>query len=92
MPGATMPDFNRNSLTIAMAGIYDQRLHFDEVIMPVLKFWKVFERTDFGPRGERAREELSEFLAKLDQNAARFVTRREEAAARKAERQAAAGS
>jgi acyl-[acyl-carrier-protein] desaturase len=92
MPGATMPDFARNSLTIAMAGIYDQRLHVDEVIMPVLRFWKVFERTDFGPRGEKARQELSEYLEKADQSAARFVARREENAARKAERQAAAGS
>jgi acyl-[acyl-carrier-protein] desaturase len=49
----------------------------DEVIMPVLKFWKVFERSDFGPRGEAAREELSTFLTGLDAQATRFVERRE---------------
>lgn len=88
MPGATMPDFARNSLTIARAGIYDLRLHHDEVIVPVLKFWKVFERADLGPRGEAAREDLARFLTGLDSNAARFVAKREEAAARKAARQA----
>ncbi|MDX6280069.1 MAG: acyl-[acyl-carrier-protein] desaturase, partial [Kribbellaceae bacterium] len=61
MPGATMPDFMRNSVTIAKAGIYDLRLHHDEVISPVLRFWKIFNRDDFGPQGEQAREELSAF-------------------------------
>ena len=59
MPGATMPDFLRNSVTIAKAGIYDLRLHHDAVIAPVLKFWNVFDRTGLGPAGEQAREELA---------------------------------
>ncbi len=86
MPGATMPDYARNAMTIAKAGIYDLRLHHDEVVMPVLNYWKVFERTDLGARGEMARTELSEFLTKLDDTASRFVAKREEAAARKAAR------
>ncbi len=57
MPGAGMTDFQRNSATIAKAGIYDLRLHHDAVIQPVLKFWKIFDR-DFGPAGEQARTEL----------------------------------
>jgi acyl-[acyl-carrier-protein] desaturase len=77
MPGQGMTDFARNSVIMAKAGIYDLRLHYDEVIMPVLKFWKVFERSDFGPRGEAAREELSTFLTGLDAQATRFVERRE---------------
>jgi acyl-[acyl-carrier-protein] desaturase len=90
MPGAGMPDFARNSMTIAKAGIYDLKLHHDEVVQPVLKFWGVWERSDLGPRGERAREEMAAFLRKLDESATRFVTKREEAAARKAQRLAAA--
>ena len=86
MPGSTMPDYSRNAMTIAKAGIYDLRLHHDEVVQPVLRFWKVFERTDLGPRGEAAREDLSLFLGRLDETASRFVAKREEAAARKAER------
>jgi acyl-[acyl-carrier-protein] desaturase len=76
MPGAGMPDFVRNSVIIAKAGIYDLRLHYDEVLMPVLKFWRVFERNDLGPVGEQARVELSTFLAELDEQANRFVEQR----------------
>lgn len=86
MPGAGMPDFRRNAMTIALAGIYDLRLHHDEVVQPVLRFWKVFDRDDLGPRGEAAREDLARLVADLDARAATFVARREEAAARRAER------
>lgn len=69
MPGAGMTDFHENSILIAKAGIYDLRIHHDEVLAPVLRFWRVFERTDLGPEGERARTELADFLALLDQRA-----------------------
>jgi len=77
MPGQGMPGFARNSVTIAKAGIYDLRLHHDDVVAPVLRFWKVFSRTDLGPTGEQAREELAEFMTGLDAQATRFVERRE---------------
>lgn len=84
MPGATMAGFRRNSMIIAKAGIYDQRLHLDDVIMPVLRHWKVFEREDLGPEGEQARDELSSFVDELDAQATRFVDRRAETRARQA--------
>jgi acyl-[acyl-carrier-protein] desaturase len=84
MPGAGMADFARSSVVIAKAGIYDLRLHHDEVITPVLRHWRVFERDGFGPAAEQAREELAAFLTELDARATRFVDRREQAAARKA--------
>ena len=37
MPGATMAGFRRSSMIIAKAGIYDLRLHHDDVIMPILQ-------------------------------------------------------
>ena len=82
MPGATMAGFRRSSMIIAKAGIYDLRLHHDDVIMPILKFWKVFERTDLGAEGEKAREELAAFMAGLDDQATKFVDRRAENRAR----------
>jgi acyl-[acyl-carrier-protein] desaturase len=88
MPGAGMTDFQRNSVTIAKAGIYDLRLHHDAVIMPVLKYWKVFDRTDFGPEGEKARTELAEFMVGLDAQATRFVEQRDRLRAREAARAA----
>ncbi len=83
MPGAGMADFTRSSVIIAKAGIYDLRLHHDEVLAPVLRQWRVFDRTDLGPRGEQAREELAGFLAGLDSRAARFVEKREQAEQRR---------
>jgi acyl-[acyl-carrier-protein] desaturase len=86
MPGATMPGFRKNSLLIAKAGIYDLRLHHDEVLTPVLRAWKVFERTDLGAAGEQAREALAAILTGLDAQATRFVESRERSRARAAAR------
>src|ERR671921_764877 len=86
MPGANMANFRKNSIIIAKAGIYDLRLHHDEVVSPILRTWKVFERTDFGPEGEQAREELAQFLADLDAQATKFVESRERLRARMAAR------
>ncbi|MEI4274200.1 acyl-ACP desaturase [Klenkia sp. LSe6-5] len=82
MPGATMAGFRKNSTIIAKAGIYDLRLHHDDVVAPVLRHWKVFERTGFGPEGERAREELAQFMAGLDAQATKFVESRDRMRAR----------
>jgi acyl-[acyl-carrier-protein] desaturase len=46
----------------------------------------VFDRSDFGPEGEKAREELAEFLAGLDAQATKFVESRERLRARMAAR------
>jgi acyl-[acyl-carrier-protein] desaturase len=88
MPGATMAGFRKNSMLIAKAGIYDLRLHHDDVVSPVLRAWRVFDRTDLGPAGEKAREELASFLSGLDAQATRFVESRERMRAREAARQA----
>ena len=86
MPGHSIDGFMRKSVVIANAGIYDLRLHHDDVLVPVLRKWGVFDRTDLSGDGEKAREELSEFLAGLDGAATRFETRREERRARQAAR------
>lgn len=80
MPGLGMADFAKNALTIAKAGIYDLRIHHDDVLVPVLRFWNVFERGDFGPVGERAREELIGFLGMLDERARFYEEKRKLAA------------
>ena len=88
MPGHTIENFGRKSVQIAMAGIYDLRIHHDEVVMPVLRQLKVFERSELSGDGEAAREELSAFLAGLDAQASRFVERREVTRARQSARAA----
>jgi acyl-[acyl-carrier-protein] desaturase len=76
-----MADFARRSVAIAKAGIYDLELHHDEVVLPVLRFWRVFERDDLGHAGEQAREELAGFVDGLARRARRFAERRAAAAA-----------
>jgi acyl-[acyl-carrier-protein] desaturase len=76
MPGLGMADFVQNAITIAKAGIYDLRIHHDDVLIPVLRFWNIFERNDFGPEGQRAREELAEFLGLLDERARYYAEKK----------------
>ena len=82
MPGHGIEGFARKSVQIAVAGIYDLRQHRDEVVMPVLRKWRVFERDDFGPAGEQARAELSAFLDEMDASATRFEEKRDALRAR----------
>jgi acyl-[acyl-carrier-protein] desaturase len=92
MPGISIPNFRRNAVKIAVGGIYDLRQHLDEVIMPVLRYWRIFEREDFAGEGARLRDELAVFItfmesesAKFEDSKARYLDRE----ARKAERIAA---
>ncbi|MBB5855804.1 acyl-ACP desaturase [Amycolatopsis umgeniensis] len=88
MPGAVIPSFVRKAALIAKAGIYDLRIHHDEVIWPLLRQWKVFELEGLGEVGEKARDELDQFLKALDTQASRFEERRAAAEARAAARHA----
>lgn len=76
MPGHTIPGFLRKSVAIADAGIYNLRVHLDDVLTPVLRQWHVFEREGLRDDGDRARDELAAFLQRLDVAANRSVERR----------------
>ncbi len=82
MPGHGIEGFGRKAVEIAVAGIYDLRQHHDEVVMPVLRKWRVFEREDFGAAGEQARAELSELMDGMSAAALRFEDRRDALKAR----------
>ena len=77
MPGADIPGFQRKAVEMAVAGIYDLRSHRDEVVMPVLRFWKIFEIEGLSAEGEAARTELANFMDALDKQAARFEDKRD---------------
>ena len=72
MPGAGIPGFIRKAAQIAKAGIYDIRVHRDEVLMPVIKYWRIFELTGLDAAAEDARRRLAEHLETLEQAARRF--------------------
>jgi acyl-[acyl-carrier-protein] desaturase len=76
MPGSVIPGFTRKAALMASAGIYDLRIHHDEVVMPLLRHWRVFDLEGLDAGGERAREQLAAAVDALDARASRFVERR----------------
>ena len=82
MPGVGIDGFARKSVAIALAGIYDLRQHRDEVVMPVLRQWNLFEVTGLNGDGEAARDQIAAQLDTLETQASRFEERRAARAAR----------
>jgi acyl-[acyl-carrier-protein] desaturase len=76
MPGTDIAGFQRKAVEMAIAGVYDMRLHRDEVVAPVLRFWNVFEIEGLDADGEQARAELADFMDALDTQASRFEEKR----------------
>ncbi|WP_412544499.1 acyl-ACP desaturase [Longispora sp. K20-0274] len=88
MPGNGIENFGRKSVQIAMAGIYDLRIHHDEVVIPVLRNIRAFDRDGLAGDGEKAREQLAEFMTTLDGQARRFTEKRDALNAKRAARAA----
>ena len=76
MPGLELPGFREKAIRIANAGIYDLRIHHDQVLVPVLKKWRLAELDDLSEEAKCARDELFDFLERLDVNASRFEEKR----------------
>nr|WP_189452833.1 acyl-ACP desaturase [Streptomyces abikoensis] len=87
MPGHGIPGFERAAATMAIGGIYNLRIHHDDVLQPVLRFLKVLEIDGLGPEGLQAQEELGLFMADLDEQGRKFDERRQAILARRAARQ-----
>jgi acyl-[acyl-carrier-protein] desaturase len=89
MPGFTVPEFRRKAVIIAVGGVYDPRIHLDEVVMPVLKKWRIFEREDFTGEAARMRDDLAVLIKELEVASDKFDESKQrylEREARKAER------
>jgi acyl-[acyl-carrier-protein] desaturase len=89
MPGYTVPEFRRKAVIIAVGGIYDPRIHLDDVVMPVLKKWRIFERDDFSGEAASMRDDLALLVEELKEACDKFEEskrRRLEREARKVER------
>jgi len=91
MPGSGIENFGRRSVQIAMAGIYDLRIHRDEVLTPILRQWKLWDLEGLDGEAEKARANLAEFLERLDEQASRFEEKRATYRARQAQRLAEKG-
>ncbi len=79
MPGTAIPGYLRKAAMMARAGIFDLRIHHDEVVWPMLRHWRLFERGGLTPAADAARDRLLAYLTGLDASARRFEERRDAA-------------
>ena len=77
MPGLELPGFREKAISIAKAGIYDLRIHHDQVLTPVLfKKWRLEDVSGLTDEAARARDEVVHTLSKIDAAATRFEEKR----------------
>jgi acyl-[acyl-carrier-protein] desaturase len=77
MPGLEMPGFRAKAVQMAKAGIYDLRIHHDQVVVPVLfTHWKLGDLTGLSDEAQRARDGIMDYLTLLDATAARYEEKR----------------
>ena len=77
MPGFTVPEFRRKAVIIAVGGVYDPRIHLDDVVMPVLKKWRIFEREDFTGEAAALRDDLGLLIEELEETCEKFEVAKE---------------
>jgi acyl-[acyl-carrier-protein] desaturase len=66
MPGFELRSFRERAITIAAAGVYDLRIHREQVLAPVLlRHWKLEALRGLSDDAERARDEVIAFLESL---------------------------
>ncbi|MDQ3990799.1 MAG: acyl-ACP desaturase [Actinomycetota bacterium] len=77
MPGLEIPGFKQKAIQMAKAGIYDYRIHHDQVIAPViLKRWGLMELEGLSDDAKAARDEIVMFMGALDAAARRYEDKR----------------
>ena len=77
MPGTGIPGFARRALQMARIGIYNQRIHAENVVTPLLRHWKIENITDLNPEGEQARDEILQVVPTLIKAAEKFEARQQ---------------
>ena len=79
MPGTGIENFDALAKEIARAGIYDFKIHHEQILVPVvLRHWKVAEVTGLSPEAEKARESVMKRVDKIGKVAGRLAARSEE--------------
>ncbi|MEX1102369.1 MAG: acyl-ACP desaturase [Actinomycetota bacterium] len=73
MPGADMPEFRAKAKAMAAAGVYNFRIHHDQVLLPVLtNHWRIEHLDGLTDEAKQAREDVFAHLDKLDRVASRL--------------------
>jgi acyl-[acyl-carrier-protein] desaturase len=76
MPGTGILGFNAKARRIAEAGIYDLRIHHDQVVTPLLRHWRFFEVEGLDAAAEQARIDVGEYLRAVISLAERHEAKR----------------
>jgi acyl-[acyl-carrier-protein] desaturase len=82
MPGIGIQGYTHKALQLAQAGIFNLRIHHDQVLQPLLRHWKVFWLGGLSAGAEHARERLVTHLARVNRLAARYEMRVAETSSR----------
>lgn len=76
MPGVGIPGFNAHAQAIARAGIYDFRIHHEQILVAVvLRHWKVESLEGLSPEAEEARRQVVHHIDRVGRAARRFSSR-----------------
>ncbi len=75
MPGTGIPSFARRALQMARIGIYNQRIHAENIVDPLVRFWKISEITGLSPEAAQAQEEIMAVSPALIKAAEKFEAR-----------------
>ncbi len=75
MPGTEIPNFRKRAVEIAKSGIYNLRVHAEQVIQPLIRHWKVGELTELDSEAEEAQNKIMAIPDRLLQQAERSEAR-----------------
>lgn len=79
MPGHSgIENFYSRAMKIALGGIYDLKQHKEGVLLPLIEYWKLYERDNLDENAEKALKDLTEYLKNLDKFINDFEERKEE--------------
>lgn len=73
MPGAGMPGFSDKARAMARAGIYNLRIHHDQVLVPILHtHWRIADVEGLSDEAKRARDDVLAHLERIDRIASKL--------------------
>ena len=82
MPGTAMEDFAVHAAAIAVAGIYDFRVHYEQILVPVvLQHWRLESLAGLTGPAEKAREHTLAHIGRLKRVADRLAAQTDAAGA-----------
>jgi acyl-[acyl-carrier-protein] desaturase len=82
MPGTGIDGFAAHAAAIAVAGIYDFRIHYEQILVPVvLQHWRLESVTGLNAAAEAAREHVLRYIGRLKRVADRMAAQAADAAA-----------